>query len=110
MRPVECSLSISKLDLTSWELILTKRSLQVKCLAVSFKLKDNSIVAQTIAIVDVFDFYITSAKNVKDDEAVCAKPANAMKGLTRLGLDGGHDITWTRDGKKLFWFLGTFST
>ena len=79
-------------------------------LAVSPKWKDDSIVIQTIAIVDVFDVYITSAKNVKDDEAVWAKPANATKGLTRLSLDGGHDITWTRDGKKIFWFLGTFST
>ena len=79
-------------------------------LAVSPKRKDDTIVAQTITIVDVFDVYITSAKNVKDDEAVWAKPANATKGLTRLSLDGGHDITWTRDGKKIFWFLGTFST
>ena len=79
-------------------------------LAVSPKQEKDSIVAQTIAIVDVFDVYITSAQNVKDDEAVWAKPANATKGLTRLSLDGGHDITWTRDGKKIFWFLGTFST
>ena len=79
-------------------------------LAVSPKRKDDSIVAQTIAIVDVFDVYITSAKNVKDDEAVWAKPTNATKGLTRLSLDGGHDITWTRDGEKIFWLLGTFST
>ena len=79
-------------------------------LAISPKPKGNSVVAQTIAIVDVFDVYITSAKNVKDDEAVWAKPANATKGLTRLSLDGGHDITWTRDGKKIFWFLGTFIT
>ena len=79
-------------------------------LAISPKRKGKSIVAQSIAIVDVFDVYITSAKNVKDEEAVWAKPANATKGLTRLSLDGGHDITWTRDGKKIFWFLGTFST
>ena len=77
-------------------------------LAVSPKQENNSIVAQTIAFVDVFDVYITSAENVKDDEAVWAKPANATKGLTRLSLDGGHDITWSRDGKKIFWFLGTF--
>ena len=79
-------------------------------LAIFPKRKDNSIVAQTIAIVDVYDVYITSAKNVKDDEAVWAKPTNATKGLTRLSLDGGHDITWTRDGKNIFWFLGTFIT
>ena len=79
-------------------------------LAISPEWKDSSIVAQTIAFVDVFDVYITSAKNVEGDEAVWAKPANATKGLTRLSLDGGHDITWTRDGKKLFWFLGTFSS
>ena len=74
------------------------------------KQKGKSTVAETIAIVEVFDVYITSGKNVKDEEAVWSKPANATKGLTRLSLDGGHDITWTKDGNKIFWFLGTFST
>jgi len=42
------------------------------------------------------------------DEPVWSKPANATKGLMRLSVDGGHDITWSRDGKKLFWFLGPY--
>jgi len=37
---------------------------------------------------------------------VWSKPANATKGLVRLSLDGGHDVSWSRDGKKVFWFLG----
>ena len=79
-------------------------------LVVSPERRGKSIVAKTIAIVEVFDVYITSGENVEDNEAVWSKPANATKGLTRLSLDGGHDITWTRDGKKIFWFLGMFST
>ncbi len=46
--------------------------------------------------------------NVRDGEAVWSKPGNATKGLIRLSLDGGHDINWSPDGKKLLWFLGTY--
>ncbi|KAI0329892.1 hypothetical protein GY45DRAFT_1324512 [Cubamyces sp. BRFM 1775] len=56
------------------------------------------------AIVDFFHVYYVPA--VKPDDAIWSKPANATKGLTRLSLDGGHSITWSGDGSKLFWFLG----
>ncbi|KAK0458560.1 uncharacterized protein EV420DRAFT_364695 [Desarmillaria tabescens] len=36
------------------------------------------------------------------------KPGNATDGLVRLSLDGGHDVTWSEDGKKIFWFLGPY--
>ncbi|KAF8810077.1 hypothetical protein BYT27DRAFT_7162151 [Phlegmacium glaucopus] len=77
-------------------------------LVVSPKQEGKSIAAKTIAFVEVFDVYITSGKNVKDNEMVWSKPGNATNGLIRLSLDGGHDITWTGDGKKIFWFLGPY--
>ncbi|KAI0373252.1 hypothetical protein BV20DRAFT_963082 [Pilatotrama ljubarskyi] len=56
------------------------------------------------AIVDFFHVYY--APSVKPDDAIWSKPANATKGLLRLSVDGGHSITWSGDGSKLFWFLG----
>ncbi|KAI0831687.1 hypothetical protein BC628DRAFT_1310437 [Trametes gibbosa] len=56
------------------------------------------------AIVDFFHVYYAPA--VKADDAIWSKPANATKGLLRLSVDGGHSITWSGDGTKLFWFLG----
>jgi len=79
-------------------------------LVVSPKQEGETIVPKTIAFVEAFDVYITLGKNVKDEEPVWSKPGNATNGLIRLSLDGGHDITWTRDGKKIFWFLGALST
>ncbi|EPQ51053.1 hypothetical protein GLOTRDRAFT_118109 [Gloeophyllum trabeum ATCC 11539] len=57
-----------------------------------------------VAFVDFFDVYVAPPSG----EAVWSKPSRATKGLARLSLDGGHDITWSRDGKRLFWFLGPF--
>ncbi|KAH9915780.1 uncharacterized protein BXZ73DRAFT_92563 [Epithele typhae] len=57
-----------------------------------------------VAIVDFFHIYY--APSVKADDAVWSKPASATKGLMRVSLDGGHSITWSGDGSKLFWFLG----
>ena len=57
-----------------------------------------------VAIVDFFHIYYAPA--VAADDAVWSKPAQATKGLMRLSVDGGHSITWSGDGKKLFWFLG----
>jgi hypothetical protein len=64
------------------------------------------LVAGMVAFVDFYHVYVTSGDNIKDNEPVWSKPANATKGLARLSLDGGHDITWSRDGKKIFWLLG----
>ena len=57
-----------------------------------------------VAIVDFFQVYY--APSVAADDAVWSKPAKATKGLMRLSVDGGHSITWSGDGTKLFWFLG----
>jgi hypothetical protein len=67
-------------------------------------------VTKHIAFVDFFHVYLVPAHNVGKDEAVWSKPGNATDGLVRLSLDGGHDITWSRDGRYLFWFLGKSSS
>ncbi|KAJ7623213.1 hypothetical protein FB45DRAFT_924921 [Roridomyces roridus] len=64
--------------------------------------------ASEIAFLDTFQVYFVDGRNVKDGEAVWAKPANATEGLVRVSLDGGHDVTWSSDGKKLFWLLGPY--
>ncbi|KAJ7765443.1 hypothetical protein DFH07DRAFT_737741 [Mycena maculata] len=61
--------------------------------------------AAGIAFVEGYNVYLVDGDNLKNEEAVWAKPANATAGLTRLSLDGGHDVTWSPDGKKVFWFL-----
>ncbi|KAF9009485.1 hypothetical protein BDQ17DRAFT_1235809 [Cyathus striatus] len=58
---------------------------------------------QSVAFVDFFHVYLAHAGG-----ELWSKPANASKGLVRLSLDGGHDVTWARNGKKLFWLLGPY--
>ncbi|KAH9935808.1 hypothetical protein B0H21DRAFT_780838 [Amylocystis lapponica] len=66
----------------------------------------GTLTAGKAAFVDFYHVYVVPG--VKENEPVWSKPGNATSGLVRLSLDGGHDITWSRDGKKLFWFLGPF--
>lgn len=68
--------------------------------------KSGQFAAQNIAFVDVFHIYLAPGSQVHEGESVWSKPGNATKGLVRLSLDGGHDVTWTPDGKTLLWFLG----
>ncbi|KAI0355021.1 hypothetical protein OH77DRAFT_1425075 [Trametes cingulata] len=58
------------------------------------------------AIVDFHHVYYVPS--VEPEDAIWSKPANATKGLVRLSVDGGHSITWSGDGSKLFWFLGSW--
>ena len=77
-------------------------------MAVSLSVRHcGSVEASTVAFVDFFHVYVTAGKNIKEEDSVWSKPGNATEGLARLSLDGGHDIVWSRDGKKLFWLLGT---
>ncbi|KAF9484912.1 hypothetical protein BDN70DRAFT_871892 [Pholiota conissans] len=76
-------------------------------LVVSPKLdKKGHSSADNVAFVDFFHVYF--APGGHKDKAVWSRPANATEGLVRLSLDGGHDVTWTPDGKTLLWFLGPY--
>ncbi|KAJ3857343.1 hypothetical protein EV368DRAFT_77833 [Lentinula lateritia] len=61
-----------------------------------------------VAFVDFFHVYVAPRKSIKQGEDVWSKPGSATAGLARLSLDGGHDIAWSSDGKKLFWLLGPY--
>ncbi|KAJ6515142.1 hypothetical protein C8R47DRAFT_1173056 [Mycena vitilis] len=69
---------------------------------------DKKYAAAGVAFVEGYHVYYVAGDKVKEDESVWAKPANATAGLARLSLDGGHGVTWSADGKKLFWFLGPY--
>ena len=57
-----------------------------------------------VAFVDFQHVYY--APGVSKDEAVWSKPGKATKKLARLSLDGGHDVVFSGNGKKVFWLLG----
>lgn len=58
-----------------------------------------------VAAVDFKQVYVTHAYN-NGSKPVWSKPGNATRGLTRVSLDGGHGVSWSGDGKKVFWLLG----
>ncbi|KAG8914111.1 hypothetical protein FRC01_004220 [Tulasnella sp. 417] len=59
------------------------------------------------AFVDFFQVYVADGTAV--DKLLWSKPGpNATRGLARVSLDGGHDLTWSGDGTTLFWFLGPY--
>ncbi|KAF5331149.1 hypothetical protein D9619_006058 [Psilocybe cf. subviscida] len=60
------------------------------------------------AFVDFFNVYFAPGSAARKGDALWSKPGNATKGLVRVSLDGGHDITWSPNGNKLFWFLGPY--
>ncbi|KAK0210211.1 hypothetical protein DFS33DRAFT_1291450 [Desarmillaria ectypa] len=68
----------------------------------------RNIKAENVAFVDFFHVYLAPGKSLKEGEEAWSKPGNATDGLARLSLDGGHDVTWSEDGKKIFWFLGPY--
>ncbi|KAF5324764.1 hypothetical protein D9611_004184 [Ephemerocybe angulata] len=70
--------------------------------------EDGGYVADQIGFVDAFQVYLAPGSAVADGTPVWSKPGNASEGLARLSLDGGHDLAWSMDGKKLFWFLGPY--
>ncbi|KAF4578451.1 hypothetical protein EYR36_000258 [Pleurotus pulmonarius] len=61
-----------------------------------------------VAFVDFFHVYLVDGSSLGVGEKVWSKPGNASEALARLSLDGGHDLSFSGDGKKLFWFLGPF--
>ncbi|KAK0458565.1 uncharacterized protein EV420DRAFT_1629551 [Desarmillaria tabescens] len=80
-----------------------QRSLLKKLSGDGFNIK-----ADNVAFVDFFHVYVAPGKSLKEGEEAWSKPGNATDGLVRLSLDGGHDVTWSEDGKKIFWFLGPY--
>ena len=58
-----------------------------------------------IAFLDFFNVFVINATSA-GDEPVWSKPGSAPDGLARVSTDGGHGITWTRSGNRLFWLLG----
>ncbi|THH10405.1 hypothetical protein EW145_g1350 [Phellinidium pouzarii] len=60
-----------------------------------------------VAFVDAFNVFVVNSKDV-GDKPLWSKPGNATKGIARVGLDGGHDLQWSADGNRLFWFLGPY--
>lgn len=61
-----------------------------------------------VAFADFYQVYVAKSENLEEGEEVWSKPGNATEELARVSWDGGHDLTWSLDGKKLFWLLGTW--
>nr|GAT47344.1 predicted protein [Mycena chlorophos] len=62
--------------------------------------------AGSVAFVESYNVYFVDGENVKGP--VWSKPNHAPASIARLSLDGGHEITWSQDGKTLFWLLGPY--
>ncbi|PPR00048.1 hypothetical protein CVT24_009004 [Panaeolus cyanescens] len=88
------------------------------------KHRKGVIEAENVAFVDFFHVYFAPGRSLRKKQEyefpwvhhkkrsvpkpVWSRPGNATEGLVRLSLDGGHDITWSPNGKRLFWFLGPY--
>jgi hypothetical protein len=59
-----------------------------------------------VAFLEYQHVYLAQRLDLQDDEKLWAKPLNSTKGLARLSKHGGHDLTWSADGKKVFWLMG----
>ncbi|KAJ8474259.1 hypothetical protein ONZ45_g16009 [Pleurotus djamor] len=69
---------------------------------------DQVYVAQSVAFVEFYHVHVVNGQELGAEDKLWAKPGNSTSGLGRLSLDGGHDISFSSDGKTLFWFLGPF--
>ena len=81
-----------------------KMSTQIAVLTQEEAGSGKAVKAGVVAFTERYHVYVVSKSS--PDVPVWSKPGNATRGVARLSLDGGHDIAWSRDGKKLFWFLG----
>ncbi|KZT11646.1 uncharacterized protein LAESUDRAFT_671849 [Laetiporus sulphureus 93-53] len=66
----------------------------------------DGVKTKSLAFVDFYNIYYVS--KVEGDEPVWSKFGNATKCLTHLGIDGGHNVAFSRDGSRLFWLLGPY--
>ncbi|KAI6138939.1 hypothetical protein BKA82DRAFT_1000833 [Pisolithus tinctorius] len=62
--------------------------------------------SQGAAFVNFLHVYY--APNVNVSTALWSKPGQAPTGLTRLSLDGGHDVVFSGDGTVIGWLLGPY--
>ena len=69
--------------------------------------KDASITVSYTAFVDFMQVFLVDGEQVSRGP-LQSKPGKATPGLKQVSVDGGHDIKWSTDGKKLFWLLGMF--
>jgi hypothetical protein len=67
--------------------------------------KGSDYSAENVGFVDFFHVYLAPSSSVSSEPA-WSKPGNATKKLARLSIDGGHDVTFSRDGQKIFWLSG----
>jgi hypothetical protein len=58
------------------------------------------------AMVEFMNVYLVGTAQFNANDPVWSKPGNSTIGLARTSLHGGHDIAFSGDGKRLFWFLG----
>jgi hypothetical protein len=68
--------------------------------------RKSGLAMESIAFIDFGQVYLAPGDAVKPEVPVWTKPGNATKGVARVSVDGGHDIIFSGDGKKLFWLLG----
>ncbi|KAG8881276.1 hypothetical protein FRB98_004435 [Tulasnella sp. 332] len=62
-----------------------------------------------VAFVDFLQVYLADGVEASEGNALWSKPGpNATHGLARVSVDGGHDLSWSADGKRLFWLLGPY--
>ncbi len=66
-----------------------------------------SLSKEHIAFIDFFNVYVVKAKDAVGHR-LSSKPGDATPGLARVSLDGGHDIRWDGESKRLFWLLGPY--
>lgn len=90
----------------SSELLVSTTKAKTSIFDWSTKKADAGYVADNVAFIDFMHVYVASGASIADGESVWSRPGNATKGLARLSLDGGHDLAWSGDGRKLFWLLG----
>ncbi|KAG8888507.1 hypothetical protein FRB98_007548 [Tulasnella sp. 332] len=61
------------------------------------------------AFVDLHQVYVANGLDFGGGDVLWSKPGpNATRGLARASVEGGHDLSWSADGKRLCWLLGPY--
>ncbi|KAH8835051.1 hypothetical protein DL96DRAFT_1572673 [Flagelloscypha sp. PMI_526] len=98
---VQQASSVSIVDISSGKASSTELATGRMSSELSLSSEDTKLAA----FVDFYQVYIAP---YPAEEPYWSKPAYATPGLTRVSKDGGHDIIWSGDGKRLIWTLGPF--